>query len=200
MGHRFASSGTSVRTHGEGYANTIPFPVFRKQALIDAGGYDETLDRNQDNEMNARLRANGHRLYLTARTQAAYYARPGIVSLLVHAYNAGKWNGRTVRRRGGLSLHHFAPLAFLLTSLATLALIPFFATRNGSVSVSLLLLALPIAAHLSMGIFAGIETAIHQRSAGALLLPPLILAFHLAYGVGTAFGLLGRLTFCEHRR
>jgi succinoglycan biosynthesis protein ExoA len=200
MGHRFASSGASVRTHREGFANTIPFPVFRKQALIDAGGYDETLDRNQDNDMNGRLRANGHRLYLTARTQAAYYARPGIVSLLGHAYNTGKWNGKTVRRRrGGLSLHHFVPLAFLLTTLATLAFVPICTKRSGSVSLSLFLLALPMAAHLFMGIFSSIETAIHHRSAGALLLPPVILAFHLAYGVGTAVGLLGRLSLCEHR-
>jgi len=200
MGHRFASSGISARTRREGYANTIPYPVFRKQALIDAGGYDETLDRNQDNEMNERLRANGHRLYLTARTQAAYYARPGIVSLLAHAYNTGKWNGKTVRRRrGGLSLYHFVPLAFLLTTLATLAFVPVCMKRSGSVSLSLLLLALPITAHLFMGILSGIDTAIHQRSAGALLLPPVILAFHLAYGVGTAVGLLGRLSLCEYR-
>jgi succinoglycan biosynthesis protein ExoA len=193
MGHRFASSGKSARTRPEGFANTIPYPVFRKQALIDAGGYDETLARNQDNEMNERLRANGHKLYLTARTQAAYYARPGILSLVAHAYNTGKWNGRTVRRRGGLSLHHFVPLAFFLTLLATLAFVPVFIKRSGPASLSLLLLVLPIAAHLSTGILSGIETAIHQRSAGALLLPPVILAFHLAYGAGTAVGLLGRL-------
>jgi succinoglycan biosynthesis protein ExoA len=189
MGHRLVSSGKSVRTQREGFANTIPFPVFLKQALIDAGGYDETLDRNQDNEMNGRLRANGYRLYLTARTQAAYYARPGIWSLLVHAYNTGKWNGWTVRRRrGGLSLYHFAPLAFFVTTLAALTFVPLFTRRSG---IFALLLFLPVVAHLFMGTFAAIETAIHERNAGALLLPPVILAFHLAYGAGTAGGLLG---------
>lgn len=197
IGHRFASSGRSVRTHREGYADTIPFPVFRKQALIDAGGYDEILSRNQDNEMNERLRTRGHQLYLTARTEAAYYGRPGIASLLVHAFNSGKWNGRTARPGGGLSVYHFAPLAFLATILIATALIP-IARQSGS--LALLLLSLPIAAHLCMGIFAGIETALQQRTAAALLLPPVILAFHLAYGFGTGVGLLRRLSLVEQRR
>lgn len=145
MGHRLASSGKSVRTQREGFANTIPFPVFLKQALIDAGGYDETLDRNQDNEMNERLRANGYRLYLTARTQAAYYARPGIWSLLVHAYNTGKWNGRMAcRRRGGLSLYHFVPFAFFVTILAALAFVPLFTRRSGIFALLLYCLSPPI--------------------------------------------------------
>jgi len=71
-----------------------------------------------------------------------------------------------------------------------LAFVAVCTKRNGSESLALMLLALPIAAHLFMGIFSGIETAIHQRSAGALLLPPVILGFHLAYGAGTAVGLL----------
>jgi succinoglycan biosynthesis protein ExoA len=190
MGHRFASSGTSVRTHPQGFANTIPFPVFRKQELIELGGYDETLDRNQDNDMNERLRASGHKLYLTGRTQADYYARPGILSLLVYAYNTGKWNGRAIRgRHGGLYLRHFVPLAFVLAILGTSALALLCSKEKGSL-FSLLLLIFPIAIHLFVGLFAGIGTAIRHRSPGALLLPPVILAFHLAYGTGTAAGLL----------
>jgi glycosyltransferase involved in cell wall biosynthesis len=192
LGHRFASSGTSVRTHPEGYADTIPFPVIHKQALMDAGGYDETLDRNQDNEMNERLSVNGHRLYLTARTHAVYYARPAIGSLLLHAYNTGKWNGKTVRNRhSGLSIRHFVPLAFLLT-LAVLAFVSIVAAVSGLSSFPLLLLlALSVAAHVFMGTIAGIEIALRQRCMAALLLPPVILAFHIAYGVGTAAGLVG---------
>lgn len=192
LGHRLASSGTSVRTHPEGYADTIPFPVIHKQALVDAGGYDETLDRNQDNEMNERLRVNGHRLYLTARTHAVYYARPAINSLLRHAYNAGNWNGRTVRRRrSGLSVRHFVPLVFFVV-LAVLAFVCIAAEVSGLPGLPFLwLLALPVAAHVFMGMFAGIEVAFRERSPAALLLPPVILAFHLAYGAGTAAGLLG---------
>lgn len=200
MGHRFASSGSSVRTQGEGYATTIPFPVFRKQALIDVGGYDETLDRNQDNDMNERLRASGHRLYLTARIHAVYYARPGTLSLLVHAFNTGKWNGTTIRRlRKALSLHHFVPFAFVVTVLVAMVFVLLATLRGDSVLLALLCLALPVAAHLSIGVLAGLETAVRQRDIGALLLPPVILAFHIAYGLGTLAGLLGSLSLRDHR-
>src|SRR5215472_13309090 len=65
--HPFASSTRSMRTQPEGYADTVPFPVFRKQALLDAGGYNARLIRNQDNDMNQRLRALGFKLYVTAK-------------------------------------------------------------------------------------------------------------------------------------
>jgi hypothetical protein len=47
-----------------------------------------------------------------------------------------------------------------------------------------------LGAHLLLGTVAGIETALRSRDAGALLMAPVILAFHLAYGVGTCVGLV----------
>ena len=64
-GHPFCSSGNSVRTQHEGFVDTIPFPVMRRSALLEVSGYDETLLRNQDNDMNQKLRARGYKLFLT---------------------------------------------------------------------------------------------------------------------------------------
>ncbi|QXC61702.1 glycosyltransferase [Aquihabitans sp. G128] len=48
------------RSSGErGEVDTISHPTFLRQALIDVGGYDETLLRNEDYELNYRLRRNG---------------------------------------------------------------------------------------------------------------------------------------------
>src|SRR5260370_41165166 len=52
LASRFASSPTSVRTRTGGFADTIPFPVFRKEPLLEIGGYDEALHRQQDNKRN----------------------------------------------------------------------------------------------------------------------------------------------------
>lgn len=187
IAHRFTSSRSSVRTHPGGYVDTIPFPVMDRQSLLDIGGYDERLDRNQDNDMNQRLRARGHKLYLTPRTQATYYARPGVKSLLDYAYNTGWWNGATARRRfAAMSLRHFVPFAFILVLLLLGCVAVYsFAVRH-SPGIGLLLFGALIVIHLLMGTWAGIETALRERSASALLLPPIILAFHIAYGAGTA--------------
>jgi glycosyltransferase involved in cell wall biosynthesis len=187
IAHRFTSSRSSVRTHPGGYVDTIPFPVMDKQSLLDVGGYDERLDRNQDNDMNQRLRAFGHKLYLTPRTQATYYARPGVKSLLDYAYNTGWWNGTTARLSfAAMSLRHFVPFAFVLVLLLLGCVAIYSFSVHHSPGVGLLLLGAFIAIHLLIGTWAGIETALRERSASALLMPPIILAFHLAYGAGTA--------------
>jgi succinoglycan biosynthesis protein ExoA len=187
IAHRFTSSRNSVRTHPGGYVDTIPFPVMDKQSLLEAGGYDERLDRNQDNDMNQRLRACGHKLYLTPRTQATYYARPGVKSLLDYAYNTGWWNGTTARLSfSAMSLRHFVPFAFILVLLVLACIAIYSFSVRHSPGITLLLLGSIVALHLLIGTWAGMETALRERSAAALLIPPLILAFHLAYGVGTA--------------
>jgi succinoglycan biosynthesis protein ExoA len=191
VAHRFTSSSNSVRTHPGGYVDTIPFPVMLTQVLLQAGGYDERLHRNQDNDMNQRLRALGHRLYLTPRTQATYYARSGIKSLLAYAYRTGWWNGTTVRlKSAAMSFRHFVPLAFLL-ALLVLGWSCFYSllVKHSPGNAPLLFAAL-LGLHLLIGTCAGIETALREGSPAGLLLPPIILAFHIAYGVGTAFGLL----------
>jgi len=187
IAHRFTSSRNSVRTHPGGYVDTIPFPVMERQSLLDAGGYDERLDRNQDNDMNQRLRASGHKLYLTPRTQATYYARPGVKSLLHYAYNTGWWNGATARLSfAAMSLRHFVPFAFVLSLLLLACVAVYSFSVRHSPGIGLLLPGALIVVHLLIGTWAGIETALRERSASALLLPPIILAFHLAYGAGTA--------------
>ncbi|MCU1332663.1 MAG: glycosyl transferase [Candidatus Angelobacter sp.] len=191
LAHRFSSSGGSVRTQAGGYVDTLPFPVIRKQALIEAGGYDERLERNQDNDMNHRLRAHGHKLYLTPRTQATYYARPGIGSLLRYAYTTGRWNGMTARLRlAAMAPRHFVPFAFVLVLLLLASLALYSIAKGQSPQIALQVLGAFLAAHLLLGTVAGIETAMREHNAAALLMAPVILAFHLAYGAGTAASVL----------
>jgi glycosyltransferase involved in cell wall biosynthesis len=46
----FGVSTSSFRAMKEGYAHSVNFPVFKKQALLDLGGYNTAMERNQDNE------------------------------------------------------------------------------------------------------------------------------------------------------
>lgn len=192
--HRFASSGRSVRTLRGGYAGTIPYPIMRKSVLLKLGGYDEKLQRNQDNDMNQRICAQGHKLYLTPRTHAEYYAPGSLIGLNTYAFRTGKWNAITLRYRpAAMSLRHFMPLAFV----AVLFALGFAATALTLSDVPRHLVLMAIAAvlgsHLAMGGWAGIETALQERRMAPLLLPPVILGFHLAYGAGTLAGLFIRI-------
>jgi glycosyltransferase involved in cell wall biosynthesis len=188
--HPFASSARSVRTQPEGYADTVPFPLFRKQALLDAGGYNAKLIRNQDNDMNQRLRALGFKLYVTAKTRCRYYPRPNIRSFLKHAFSTGVWNALSLRESpAALGLHHFVPLVFVtvLLVLAALASAGEFAgaySRDAAV-----VLAVMLASHLGIGTVVAIQIGLREKTPAALWLAPLILAFHGTYGLGTLRGL-----------
>jgi hypothetical protein len=188
--HPFASSARSVRTQPEGYADTVPFPVMRKRALLDVGGYNERLIRNQDNDMNQRLRALGFKLYVTAKTQCRYYPRATVRSFLKHAFLSGLWNARSLRENpASLSLRHFVPLAFV-TALLVLA---GFAAAGGLAGeysrAAALSLGVILAGHLGFGVVAGIQIGLREKTAAVLWVAPIILAFHCAYGVGTLRGL-----------
>jgi glycosyltransferase involved in cell wall biosynthesis len=194
LGHAFASSPNSVRTQTGGFTETIPYPLFRRAALVELGGYDERLRRNQDNDMNYRLLAAGHRLYLTPRTHAAYLARPDVRTLWDYGFVTGKWNAITLHVSAAcMSPRHFAPFAFAIC-LVTLAMAALVATLAGSVvSVPLMLLGGMLGGHLLLGFVAAVPIGVRERSMAALLLPLVILGFHLAYGLGTLAGFLSML-------
>ncbi|HEY6811330.1 MAG TPA: glycosyltransferase family 2 protein, partial [Propionibacteriaceae bacterium] len=44
-------------------AETVFLGVFRKDALVAVGGFDETMHRAQDWELNYRLRTSGHKIW-----------------------------------------------------------------------------------------------------------------------------------------
>lgn len=199
--HPFASSTRSVRTQPEGYVDTVPFPILRKQALLDAGCYNERLLRNQDNDMNQRLRAMGYKLYATHKTTCRYFARPSIRSFLNYAATSGRWNALSLNaNRASLSLRHLVPLLFvsslfiLLVVLAAALIAHWSAARIVSLALSIML-----AGHWGLGALAGIQVSLREKTPIAVLLAPLIFAFHCCYGWGTLRGFLSTLPASNSR-
>jgi glycosyltransferase involved in cell wall biosynthesis/GT2 family glycosyltransferase len=190
----FASSGKSFRTAPEGYADTIAYPLFRKEAVLALRGYNERLARNQDNDMNERLRAAGHRLYHTWKTGCSYRSQAGLRALMSYGYTNGFWNFVTLRENPrAMRLRHFMPMLFVLGTLASLLVTGFVMLWDQSPNTWLeVAAAATIGAHLAVGsVFAAI-TAVRVRNPAALLIPFYILAFHSAYGTGMVVALLKR--------
>jgi succinoglycan biosynthesis protein ExoA len=181
LAHPFGSSGSSVRTQKDGFVETIPFPVFRRSVLLEVGGYDEQLDRNQDNDMNQKLRARGHCLYLTCRTKAEYFTRSSITSMAKHAFRSGYWNLLSWRKNpASMSVRHFVPFAFVSAVMMT-AMLTWWS--------SLLLLTV-VGAHAVAGLLAATQLAIRERTLRSLLLPVVFFTFHFSYGLGTLWAVL----------
>ena len=194
----FGSSTGSCRTQSEGFVDSISYPVFVKQALLDVGGYDEQLHRNQDNDMNQRLRARGHHLYLTSKTHCEYFVKGTFRSLAQYALNTGFWNFISFRRnRSSMSLRHFTPFLFVLALAGTMmcAVVAPFAPavyQRPLLAPAVLLLG----SYLVAGSLASARIAIRKRWLSALLLPPVFFLFHFCYGIGTFLAVI-RNARCE---
>jgi succinoglycan biosynthesis protein ExoA len=192
ISHPFGASGNSVRTQPEGFADTIPYPVFRKQVLLEVGGYNEALVRNQDNDMNERLIQAGYTLYLTHRTSARYFSKATIIGLLHYAHKTGWWNAISLKINWrSMKLRHHAPTLFALSVLAW-PLTRWMGSLTGfrllKLKGSLLGLALPM--HLVAGAIAAWDQFTKTGTPASILLPPIWLAFHFMYGFGTLHGLV----------
>jgi len=187
----FGASGKSWRTQPEGYVDTAGYPVFIKQPLLDLGGYDERLARNQDNDMNFRLRQAGYKLYCTWKTTAHYQSKKKISEILRYAIRTGRGNAVSLKvSPGSLSLRHHIPTIFtgavllgiLLAVIGLLTASPITAWLG-----ALFLLAIPL--HLLVGILVSQRIFLKEHSFAAFLMPPVFFLFHFCYGFGTFYGL-----------
>jgi glycosyltransferase involved in cell wall biosynthesis len=192
MSSAFAVSGSSFRTQPEGFADTVPYPVFRKDIFARLGGYNEELIRNQDNDMNFRIREAGLKLYCTHATSCVYYARPSLSGLMAYARNNGSWCGVSARMEPrSLGLRHYVPLLFvtaliagLLLSIVGLA----FSILTLLVSGVVILAGIPL--HLFMGLVTTFRSLERDRLLFRLAIPVVILIFHIQYGAAFLKALL----------
>jgi glycosyltransferase involved in cell wall biosynthesis len=106
--------------------DTVPFGCYKKEVFEKIGLYDVRLERDQDIELNKRLKRNGGRIFLIPDLHSTYYARETFLGIAANNFQTGLWNVLTVyitKQPGSLSLRHFVPLLFLLSLFIPLAAI-----------------------------------------------------------------------------
>ncbi len=182
LSSKFGVGNSQFRTNGEsGYVDTVPFGAFRREVFTKYGGYDERLTRNQDNEMNFRIRKNGGKIYLSRDIRLAYYCRDSIKGIAKMALTNGRWNVITMKLcPGSMGIRHFVPLA-LVMSLLVLSVGSFF------IQIARWLLALELTLYLSLDIIFSIKQARTIKEFWHLM--GLFPIFHISYGLGSLKGI-----------
>ena len=105
-------------TTEDGYVDTVPFGCFKRALFDRIGGFDERMTRNQDNELNFRIRKNGGKIYLNHNIRVQYYCRDTMRGIMKMGYMNGKWNVITMTLvPGSMGVRHFVPLAFVLSTI-----------------------------------------------------------------------------------
>ena len=80
------------------YVDTIPLAVYRREVFERVGLFDETLVRNEDYELNYRIRLLGGRLFLSPDIRFYYTPRASIGRLWRQYFQYGRWKVRTLQK------------------------------------------------------------------------------------------------------
>lgn len=99
MTSKFGVGGASFHVGGEeGPALTVYLGCFRRSALDRVGGYDESMERAQDWEMNLRIRNTGGVVYFTPDLHVTYRPRHSIRALARQYHDYGRWRREVATR------------------------------------------------------------------------------------------------------
>ena len=170
-GARYRLGGT------EGPVDTVFLGAFRRDALEAVGGVDPAFVRNEDYELNWRLRAGGETVWFDPGLVVAYRPRSTLRDLARQYFDNGRWKRVVARRHpASLLLRHLASPLLLLG----LAASPVLAVVAGA---SWAAAAVPLTYVLTL-MLGSLTVGIRRRSYAALLLPLVLATMHLSWGIG----------------
>ncbi len=113
----------------EGPAESAYMGIMQADVVKALGGYDETLRRGEDWELNYRLRRAGHLVWLDPLLRVTYWPRNSWTKLARQFFATGIWRGELVRRLGSRNpLRFFAPPLLVINVALALIAIPLHAT------------------------------------------------------------------------
>jgi len=113
----FGVGDARFRTGGAtGHVDTVAFGAYRKAVLDELGGFDASLVRNQDDELNYRLTESGWRIWFDSRIRSTYHARSSYRRLFEQYRQYGYWKVFVNQKhRTVTTWRQLVPAAFLFS-------------------------------------------------------------------------------------
>ena len=168
----------------EGPTDTVYLGVFRRDAFESVGGFDETLDRNQDYELNWRLRAAGEQVWLDPALIVTYRPRATFRQLASQYFRYGAWKRHVLRRNPRSLRPRQAAAPLLVIGLIISAVELLRGRRRGWL--------LPSAyAGAALVVARGARPALSAKTDRHLLMA-VFATMHISWGAGFLFGRLRR--------
>ena len=167
---------------GAGPADSVYLGIYRRDAIEQAGGWDEGMLRAEDWELNYRIRANGGSIWFTPDLQVTYRPRASVRALASQYWHYGRWRRVVMREHPETaSFRYLAPpgalglcAAGLVAGVAGLAAGWWWLAQGFVIPVGYLLGVTAVSVMLSRGVPAGVRVRL-----------PLVLAvMHLSWGAG----------------
>ena len=159
-----------------GESDTVYLGVFRREPLARVGGFDESLLRNQDYELNFRLRRAGEIVWFDPELQVDYQPRSSLRALGHQYFDYGVGKRRMLRKHPkSLRWRQLAPPT-LLVGLAASGL----AAALGWSTIALIVPAAYVAA-LTLGTLVALGKA---GGTAAAVYPAAVVVMHVSWGGG----------------
>jgi lipopolysaccharide/colanic/teichoic acid biosynthesis glycosyltransferase/glycosyltransferase involved in cell wall biosynthesis len=219
LSHPFGVGDSAFRT-GRGaageprWADTVFGGCYRREVFERIGEFNERLPRGQDMEFNQRLQRAGGRTLLVPAIRCDYFARCDPRSFLLHNWTNGVWAIRPFAESDVIPVRprHLVPLVFVVALAAATVLCGLSLPGGWLEALSpspaaralqalgpwpLVLLA---ACYLAAALAASAQLAWRSRDPRpAFVLPAVFLSLHLAYGLGSLWGLFPAAAAIVHR-
>lgn len=155
--------------------------VYRSSVFRTVGVYNTALLRTEDDDLNARVREAGMRIWLDPAVRSTYRCRDTVGGIWRQYFGYGYWKvALTIVRPSALGLRHFVPMLFLdaLAIGLILGLLGWW-----------WLLVVVVGAWLVLAVAAGMAAPADGLVA-RLLFPVVAFTMHVGYGMGTLAGLV----------
>lgn len=177
-GGRFHYSNT------EEWVDTVYMGAWRREVFERIGAFDEELVRDQDDEFNYRLRAQGGRILLSPRIKSVYTTRGTPSSLWRQYLQYGYWKVRVMQKHPRqMRPRQLVPPLFVAALLLSLLAAPFSAAGRW-------VFAVVAGSYCVANMTASVLSARHGQWRLLPLLPVTFATLHFAYGLGFLTGLV----------
>jgi len=174
--------------------------VMDRAAVEAVGGYDETLGRGEDWELNRRLRAAGYAVWLDPGLQVTYFPRASGGAVARQFWATGAWRAELVRRCGRANSRRYfvPPILVASTAIGAVAAVG-SGVAPGSRSLRLIRGAGASAALAHLALLGGSSLRQPGSFADRARFTIVVALMHYAWGAGFLHGLLRGAARVEDR-
>jgi len=174
--------------------DTVPYAAYKREIFDKVGYFDETLKRNEDLEMHARIRNQGGTFFLSTSIRSTYFVRNTLSAFIKKSFSDGKWTMVASKRGiGVLRWRHLIPFLTVLVGLV-LGIGAFFSPLAGYTLLSLIGAYFALLIYSSWGIV---------KKKGWKYFFPCMLSFfllHFSRGLGSVASLFSKHYWRNHER
>jgi succinoglycan biosynthesis protein ExoA len=180
-------------TNYEGPADTLFGGVYRKEVFDRIGLFDESLVRNQDDELNLRLSRSGGRIWHSPAIRSSYAPRDTLGKLFRQYFQYGYWKVAVIKKHKlPASLRHLIPALFVGGLLSSILLAGLF-YLSGFFGLGVLfagLGAFAFTAWLVAALLFSLKAALASSWSYLPLFVPIFGCYHIGYGTGFLRGMV----------